>query len=552
MDFLNKSFTQLKDLFLSMSPGARITAGLLLAVVVISLAYLFTHEVAGPDVYLLRGELFSPRELDNMKMAFGQEGLNSYEIEGDKIRVPRGQREQYMAALSKHSALPPDFDEILIEILEEGSTFMSSGEREVRLRIGLQKYVSRMLSAWPGIEYAHVIYDPKKRGGFSTDTITHAWVSVKPRGNEPLDLAAVASIRSAVVHSISGLKPEHCAVTDENRPGRNTTVGGSDDYGSPHNNPYIANAQHYEKWYKNEILNTLGIPGATVMVYVELDPVHKHQEEEVNYDQRPVTLRTDDTTVTETVESAGPAGRPGYQSQGNTAMSLAGTVDKGTRQEREESQSSQQSVPSTQIIKTEKAGHTLKQVNVAVALPTSYFESVWREQNPAKPGEEPKPPEQADLEPIRTQTTAQIKQLVAAILPEPVGVADRTELVTVAELPDITLPGIPGPGLGEKAFAWLAQHWATLGLIALGFFSLVVLRSMIRAAPGPRAEAAGVPAAPSSAEEAEAESDEKPTARKLKRFSGSGASLRDELSDLVGEDPDTAANILRNWIGSTT
>ena len=32
-------------------------------------------------------------------------------------------------------------------------------------------------------------------------------------------------------------------------------------------------------------------------------------------------------------------------------------------------------------------------------------------------------------------------------------------------------------------------------------------------------------------------------------MTGSGPSLRDELSDLVKEDPDSAANILRTWIG---
>ena len=39
-------------------------------------------------------------------------------------------------------------------------------------------------------------------------------------------------------------------------------------------------------------------------------------------------------------------------------------------------------------------------------------------------------------------------------------------------------------------------------------------------------------------------------APRLKRFT-SGPSLRDELSEMVKEDPDTAANILRGWISST-
>jgi flagellar M-ring protein FliF len=42
-------------------------------------------------------------------------------------------------------------------------------------------------------------------------------------------------------------------------------------------------------------------------------------------------------------------------------------------------------------------------------------------------------------------------------------------------------------------------------------------------------------------------------ARRLRRMSGgSGPSLRDELSELVKEDPDSAANVLRSWIGQVT
>ena len=50
MDFVNKAFAQASDLFRSMTPAARITTGLLLAAVVISVGYLFNHQNAAPDV----------------------------------------------------------------------------------------------------------------------------------------------------------------------------------------------------------------------------------------------------------------------------------------------------------------------------------------------------------------------------------------------------------------------------------------------------------------------------------------------------------------------
>src|SRR5215469_10012762 len=100
MDFLNKSFAQIAELFRSMTPGARITAGLLLAVVVVSAGYLFTHQVTGGDAYLLDGQHFSTSELESMQAAFGKAGLGSFEVDAGRLRVPRGMKAKYMAALA--------------------------------------------------------------------------------------------------------------------------------------------------------------------------------------------------------------------------------------------------------------------------------------------------------------------------------------------------------------------------------------------------------------------------------------------------------------------
>ena len=102
----------------------------------------------------------------------------------------------------------------------------------------------------------------------------------------------------------------------------------------------------------------------------------------------------------------------------------------------------------------------------------------------------------------------------------------------------------------EKTMAWFGEYWSTLGMIGLALFSLVILRTMVRATP-PGPETTGAPATlPLHGTEGAGESAEEAALKRLGRFTGSGPSLRDELSELVQEDPDTAANILRNWIGN--
>jgi flagellar M-ring protein FliF len=551
MDFLNKSFAQLKDLFLSMTPAARITSALLLAVVVISLGYLFTHELAGPEVYLLGGEMFPSSDLTNMATAFSQEGLDSYEVEGNKIRVPRSERGAYMAALGKYNALPEDFTEIFTQAVAAGGWHISPSEREAYLKGATEKRLSRMLSDWPNIERAWVVYGTKRKVGWSRDTMATATVQVKPRGNEPLDPAVISSIRKLVVKAIPGLKPEDCAVTDLSI--QRTTVGGSQSYGSPLEDAYIAKKQHYERQYKHDVLEGLSwIPGVTVTPYVELDTQMNHREEQVKYDSKgTVTVSQSEKSVERTVESSVPRGRPGYSSQ-NAATTIPATMAQGPNETETETDSTQQSLPSTTRTTSETAGLTPKRVSVAVTVPTSYFEQAWRKDNPPGEGEEPKFPEESDLEPIRTQTIARIKEFVATIIPRPADGTDPQDLVTVAEFPDIAPPELPEPGLAENVFVWLGDYWSTVGLLGLALFSLVMLRSMIRAAPAGPAQARAPAAGPGETAEETEEATPEAVQRQLQRFSGSGASLRDELSDLVNEDPEIAANILRNWIGSAT
>ena len=111
MDFLNKSFTQVVDLFRSMTPGARLTAGLLLVVVVVSLGYLFTHDMSGPSADLMHGVPISAGQLPAMEAAFGKAKLTGYKIDGTQIRVPHGQEAVYMAALADAKAQLIPLDE---------------------------------------------------------------------------------------------------------------------------------------------------------------------------------------------------------------------------------------------------------------------------------------------------------------------------------------------------------------------------------------------------------------------------------------------------------
>jgi flagellar biosynthesis/type III secretory pathway M-ring protein FliF/YscJ len=132
-------------------------------------------------------------------------------------------------------------------------------------------------------------------------------------------------------------------------------------------------------------------------------------------------------------------------------------------------------------------------------------------------------------------------------LPEAAGTASVVA-ATPSGAQDVAGPAaVPPPALtsadfGQIALAWARQHWQVLGGVGLGLVVLLALRAILRAL-----SAAGRP----SASKVETRVDAAPAAvarPHWQRPSAAERSIREEISALVEKDPETAANVLRNWI----
>jgi flagellar M-ring protein FliF len=557
MDFLNKAFAQLKDLFQSMTPGARLTAALLLVVIVISLGYLFTHQVSGTDLYLFGGESFSAGDLQAMEAAFGKAGLKSYRLEGTKIAIPRGDQAVYTAALVDNNALPPQFGSYLTNAVQGDSPFLSSKQREGRIKVAKEKEISLIIRSLPGIEKAAVLYDEQSSPGFNSTKKQSASVYVKALGTQQLDQEQVRKIRLLVKSAFAGMKAEEVTVADSNGP----VYAGTDDLSGPGpvtDDPYILRKREHERDWQTKILKALAyVPGVMVTTIVELDKKKFHQSEDVKHDPKTVAQTTTEKEKTRTRDGGGPGGRPGYvpqQPRANSPTTVQTGRSGGSSEEETESESTTVSQISSTRTSTEDVGLTPEWIKATIGIPTSYFVQVWQQRNPAGANEEPKIPDQAALDKIREEETGKVREYVASMLLPAKGNADQTQLVTVKEFQDIAPADIPTPDMSEKAIGWLGEYWPTVGMLGLAGFSLLMLRSMTRAVPSasPVAQArvkSTATGAASAPEEEESEKVNKRTSR-LAKFAAGGPSLRDELSELVTEDPDAAANILRAWIGT--
>ncbi len=565
MDFLNRALTQVKDLFLSMTPGARITAGLLLAVVVISLAYLFHGGLGGGETYLFSGEVFTPSEQQAMEAAFAKAGLSGFEFAGGRVRVPGNQQSAYVAALASGNALRRNFGDLTGKVLSDTNPFRPHETAAAALQWATAEELSAIIGKMNGIEDATVMFGSKDEPGLLHKKTRTASVTVKPRGNESLSPKLADSIRSMVA-SAEAIERSNITVTDRNT--GLTDQCGPDEAGGGAASLYAKAKQEQEQQYQEKIAKLLEyIRGVIVACDVVLDPEQVHHEVEVKYDPKTVPAEYTETTHTRSNDGSGSVGGvPGLQSNtANQKMSISAGGGKGSHEEDEENVRHEKSNAGGRRIETETAGLTPKEVKVSVQVPQSYFRKVWDEQNRPEPGQPAKTPTAADLDQVQTQKVTDIRSCVANLLPRPAGATDLThfdptQLVKVTVFQDIKPAEIPPIPFRDDVLNWLNRYWTTLGLIGLGMVSLVMLRSMVRAIPAAdvaagansRAASAGPGGHAGAAAQSETEqAEEEPAApAKTRRFAVADGSLTDDLSELVSTDPDAAANILRNWIGT--
>src|SRR5678816_2556227 len=214
MDFINKAWTQIVDVFKGLTPGTRIAVGALAAAAVVGLFYLFQYQGTSANEFLLGGRPFVADELTKAEAAFAKAGLSQWEVvEGSRIKVPQGKKSLYLAALGESDALPADFYNYLDKAAASDNPFSSKGSSEFKRANAKQKELALIIGRMRGIAAATVQYDEATKAGLRGDKVKTAMVAVKPLTSE-LDADQVKAIRTIVATAYAGLKKEDISVTD--------------------------------------------------------------------------------------------------------------------------------------------------------------------------------------------------------------------------------------------------------------------------------------------------------------------------------------------------
>lgn len=545
MDFLNPIIAQVRDLFASMTPGARVTAGLLLAVVVVSLGFLFQQAASGPDEFLFGGDPIERGRLPRIEAAIAQAGIN-FSTDGNRIRVARSDKNAAYGAIAAASELPPEFHKLMEDAMNGGGMFDFRDVKMQRLRAAREAQASMILSEFPWVDTARVMHNESNKPGLRGGRHATAAVSIRPAVGETLTTKRLRSVKDFVSKACD-VPIDQIAVT--NQGGGDTNDGGitPEDFEHPY---YRLKAQIEESLRAKIAFQLSDYEGVKVQVTAHLDNVSESRTVKISPDSQPVTVSKD--TVTESNEQS--VGRPGDR-VGSEANGPEGIGSQEPLLARDQSKTSTDKANIRSVVGQEQktefhSGYALKEADASVAIPMSYVEEVFRLENLDADGN---PPEQIDpvqLQQKREEIASNVEEIVQPILPKLALGQNEYAQVNVRFYRDLPQDPMPAPSVAAGALAWTGQYMNTIAMTGLAIFSLVMLRSMVGSA-GKEGPVEGLPSLQLDGEalpEVSAGDDEEPARPKLKLKKAD--SLKDDLADMVASDPDAAAAILKSWINN--
>ncbi len=416
-----------------------------------------------------------------------------------------------------------------------------------RMKIARQQMLGDIIRHMNWVQDAVVLYDEQQPRGIRRDKIITASVSVTPVLGESLDPRRMRELQKLVAHSVAGMGVEDVVVTGMGGDS-NFLAGGV--FPESFDSEYYQTRVAYEQYKKSSILNQLSyIPGVRVEVSAELDDTVQETVQNLKPDKSGTALKT--LTVEETTSSGtlDGGGQPGLTAQGPNRQGVLPQLA-----QREIEQDFQNNRRGRQHRRPGTARDAADRIHAQGRLGHGLHPPLLRRNDleAAQPRRHRCPEtRRSDQHPNRADHPSRRNRDAAAHASKP-----RPGRIQTRQSRDRrfdSMPSIVPPTLAANAMAWTGRYWTSLAMVGVAMFSLMVIKSVVKGSPAGGSPLAVSPALSVHADETggggggESSDPDAPPRNRLRIKKG--VSLKDDLAEMVREDPEAAAAILKSWIG---
>ncbi|MCC7389952.1 MAG: hypothetical protein IT431_14420 [Phycisphaerales bacterium] len=484
------------------------------------------------------------------------------ELVNGKVMVPSGSEVAATSVLAQAGVLPNDTTLLFNNLLDRQGFYYSKQQNEQLYQTALQNELAKVIRGFNDVRDATVMLDaPEPQGIGRAVRQPTASATVFTRSGRALGQGEVDAIAELIAGAKAGLKVEHIRVIDGSQ-GRQRRPTSPDQMLAT---TYLEQTAAQEEKLQRKLSELLGhIPGVTIAVTAQVD-VTRVNKQSVKFlpnkegsVQIARSIDSDSTSQGQASKAAEPGARPNAQgdirgSSGGSSTTLEETRDKtefevgmGTETTTEQDPRGMPTMLAASV--NIPRGYIVEQIRAAAAE-----------------GQEPDLSETA----VQAKFAAEQAVIEASIEPhlqvagERPGEPPIQGKVVVSMIPlDVVLPatgagaggmlgtlagggGMLGGGLIEKAL---------LALLALGAMGMMLM--MVRKATRPAElpsveELSGVPPTLPTVNDMVGEADESEAAMTGIEVGDDEVRARklvEQVIEMVGSNPDSAANLLGRWV----
>lgn len=522
--------------------------------IILTMSLFLVAQLAGRPTMVALPATLDPDERTKV-LAHLEQSSVPYQERNGKILVPAEQKFSVIAQLAAQEVISGDQINWDL-IIDQDSPFLTREQNRKRWLIAKMKVLSSLVSRFNGIDRATVVIDRPDSQGFGRTHISPtASVTVVPRG-AGLSSDTIEAIADLVAGAQPGLKVQDVRIIDAKSGTSHAARNKGQLAASNHMEIKHAAEQHVKATIEGLLA---AIPGVRVAVNVMPDTREVLQRTDNYEEPRIGPLSSNRRTIESTTQSR--SAEPGIRP--NTGVDITTGGISGSQFSDERSDETTKPVfPSDSRHITDHKGYALK-INATILVPRMYFVTRYRSDR----ADPTAVPDDVELDPIIVSEAARIKSMVEPLIDTAAYPGASPGTVVVAMIPDMVqlVPGAPGdvpmagvdsvPGLVGIPLDGSLLKYLLLGALAL--LSLLMMVLMVRKA-GVQSQTVTVqeilgvpPKLPTDQSEVVGEADESTPAMEGLELDAEALRRKQmlgQISDMVRQNPDEVANLLRRWM----
>ncbi|MCZ6654086.1 MAG: hypothetical protein O7D91_13810, partial [Planctomycetota bacterium] len=499
------------------------------------------------QMVLLYADVMTPEQVERAERQLRSMG-EAYEIRSDDIFVRPKDQARLIMALNARNSGPSKLNVTIEQLMKEKNTFASAQTTRNNYNYAMGNELALMIRSWSKVSDALVKIAPSTRQTLRQRSNPTASVQVSLVPGTQMNKSIVESLARLIAGAVPGLEPQHVSVIDQVT-GRSYVVDDSEDqFGG--NLFELQRLQEKELKTKIEALLSY-IPGVLAQVRLKLDD-QAVSSVVTALDEPYVKRETKDGTETVNTRSSQ---EPGVGA--NTSVSLQGGGS-GQSTTSEKSETEYMAQTGTQVTQTARKPGAVLKAAASIGVPRSYFIGALKALK-GEGAEELQPDE------IDTYIEEQIPLIQKQVQPILDASAEAESTVVVSVYADqavtfITPAPQVEPAAASSVMEFVSANGKQIGLFALAVMAMGMMMMMVRKSGTPVSmQDEGVvevmPGGPlgdlfvdDGAVGKAGSPDASLIAQETDEDSIRTRQISKQVSDLINDDPDGAAQLVRRWI----